>query len=64
MPETSIYENAGSVFPQYDVGFSWQPWIVKPISKSMTPQIFANNNLRFRVFCTNCRHVIMALYYG
>lgn len=62
MPETTVHEHASPVFPQHDIRFPWQSRMVKPISKTACPQIFAHNDLRLRVLRTNGSHHSVALF--
>ena len=64
VPEASAHEDAGAVFAQYDVRFSWQAWMVEPVSESVRPQVFPDKDFRLGVLAFNCRHVVVALLYG
>lgn len=62
MPEAPVDKDAGLVFPHHDIRFPWQSLVVQPVSEAMTPQEFAHNNLRLRVFGTNRGHIFVALF--
>ena len=64
VPEASVHEDAGAVFAQHDVRFSWQAWMVEPVSESVRPQVFPDKDFRLGVLAFNCRHVVVALLYG
>lgn len=61
VPEAPVDEDAGAVFAEDDVGLSRQSFAVDAIAKSFTPQPFAHDDLRLRVFRPDCRHRSMAL---
>lgn len=64
VPEASVHEDAGAVFAQHDVRFSWQAWMVEPVSESVRPQVFPDKDFRLGVLAFNCRHVVVALLYS
>ena len=64
MPEASVHQNTGAIFPQHDVRLARQPWMIEPIPESPTPQELPDKNLRFSILASDCRHVIVALFYG
>ena len=64
MPKASVHEDAGTVFAQHDVWFSWQAWMVEPVSESVRPQEFPDKDFRLGVLAFDCRHVVVALLYG
>lgn len=61
VPKAPIDEDAGAVFAEYDVGLSGQSFAVDAIAESPTPQPFAHDDLRLRVFRPDCRHVVVTL---
>lgn len=63
MPETSIYENAGPIFPQYNIRFSWQTRMVQPVPETIVPQIFTHNNLRLGILSMYGCHAMMSLFW-
>ena len=64
MPEASIHKNAGTILPEHDVRFSRQPRMIEPIPESPSPQELPDKNLRFGILALDCRHVVVALFYG
>lgn len=64
MPEASIHQNAGTILSEHNIRFSRQPWMIEPISESPSPQELPDKNLRFGILALDCRHVIVALFYG
>lgn len=64
VPEASVHEDAGAVFAQHDVRFSWQPWMVESVSESVRPQEFPDKDFRLGVLAFNCRHIVVTLLYG
>ena len=64
MPEASIHQNAGTILPKHNIRFSRQPWMIEPIPESPSPQELPDKNLRFGILASDCRHIIMALFYG
>ena len=64
MPEAAVHQNTGAIFPQHDVRLARQPRVIEPIPESPTPQKFPDKNLRFGILALDCRHVIVALFYG
>lgn len=64
MPEASVDEDAGSVFPQHQVGMAGQPPIVQPVAEPALPQPAPDDHLRLRVLRLDRRHVIMTLLRG
>ena len=64
MPEASIHQNAGTILSEHNIRFSWQPWMIEPIPESPSPQELPDKNLRFGILALDCRHVIVALFYG
>ena len=64
MPEASVDENAGTVFTQHDVGFSWQSRMVESISESPMPQEMPHQHFRFGILAVYGSHVIVALGRG
>ena len=64
VPEASVHEDAGAVFTQHDVWFSWQAWMVEPVSESMRPQEFPDKDFRLGVLAPYCRHIVVTLLYG
>ena len=64
VPEASVHQNTGAIFPQHNIRFSRQPWMIEPIPESPTPQKFPDKNLRFGIPAPYCRHVVVALFYG
>ena len=64
MPEASIHQNTGTILPEHNIRFSRQPWMIEPISESPSPQELPDKNLRFGILAPDCRHVIVALFYG
>ena len=61
VPEAPVDEDTGAVFAEDDVGLSRQSFAVDAIAESLTPQPFAHDDLRLRVFRADCRHRSMAL---
>jgi hypothetical protein len=64
VPEASVHEDAGAVFAQHDVRFSWQAWMIEPVSESVRPQEFPDKDFRLGVLAFDCRHVVVTLLYG
>ena len=64
MPEASIHQNAGAILPQHNIRFSRQPWMIEPIPESPSPQELPDKNLRFGILASDCRHIMVALFYG
>ena len=64
MPEASIHQNAGTILSEHNIRFSRQPWMIEPISESPSPQKLPDKNLRFGILALDCRHVMVALFYG
>ena len=64
VPEASVHQNTGAIFPQHDVRLARQPRMIEPIPESPTPQKFSDKNLRFGIPASYCRHIVMALFYG
>ena len=64
VPEASVHQNAGAILPQHNIRFSRQPWMIEPISESPSPQKFPDKNLRFGILASDCRHIVVALFYG
>ena len=64
MPEASIHQNAGAILPQHNIRFSRQPWMIEPIPESPSPQELPDKDLRFGILAPDCRHIIVALFYG
>ena len=64
VPEAPVHQNTGAIFPQHNIRFSRQPWMIEPIPESPTPQKFPDKNLRFGIPAPYCRHIVMALFYG
>ena len=64
VPEASVHEDAGAVFAQHDVRFSWQAWMVEPVSETLRPQKFPDKNLRLGIPAPYCHHIVVALFYG
>ena len=64
MPEAAIHEDAGAVFPQYQVRMPRQPFVVQPVSESPFPQPMSHDHFRLRVLRTNSRHVFVSLFFS
>ena len=64
MPEAAIHQNTGTILPQHNIRFPRQPWMIEPIPESPSPQELPDKNLRFGILALDCRHVIVALFYG
>ena len=64
VPEASVHQNTGAIFPQHDVRLARQPRMIEPIPESPTPQKFPDKNLRFGIPAPYCRHIVMAPFYG
>jgi hypothetical protein len=64
MPEATIDKHASAVFAQHNIGMSRQPWIVQPVSESLTPQVFAHKNFRLRIRRANSSHILMPLLWS
>ena len=64
MPEASIHQNAGTILSEHNIRFSRQPWMIEPIPESPSPQELPDKNLRFGILASDCRHVMVALFYG
>ena len=64
MPEAAIHQNAGTILPQHNIRFSRQPWMIEPIPESSSPQELPDKNLWFSILASDCRHVVVALFYG
>ena len=64
MPEASIHQNAGTILSEHNIRFSRQPWMIEPIPESPSPQELPDKNLRFSILASDCRHIVMALFYG
>ena len=64
MPEASIHQNAGTILSEHNIRFSRQPWMIEPIPESPSPQELPDKNLRFGILALDCRHVMVALFYG
>ena len=64
VPEASVHQNTGAIFPQHNIRLARQPWMIEPIPESPTPQKFPDKNLRFGIPAPYCRHIVMALFYG
>ena len=64
MPEAAIHEDAGAVFPQYQVRMPRQPFVVQPVSESPFPQPMSHDHFRLRVLRTNSRHVFVPLFFS
>lgn len=64
MPETSVYENAGSIFPQHNIWFSRQPRMIEPVSETIVPQVFTHDNLRLGILSMNRCHAMMSLFWS
>ena len=64
VPEASVHQNTGAILPEHNIRFSRQPWMIEPIPESPTPQKFPDKNLRFGIPALDCRHIVMALFYG
>lgn len=64
MPEAPIHQNAGTILPEHNIRFSRQPWMIEPIPESPSPQELPYKNLRFGILASDCRHVMVALFYG
>ena len=64
VPEASVHQNTGAIFPQHDVRLARQPRMIEPIPESPTPQKFPDKNLRFGIPASYCRHIVVALFYG
>ena len=64
MPEATIHEDAGAVFPQYQVRMPRQPFVVQPVSESPFPQPMSHDHFRLRVLRTNSRHVFVSLFFS
>ncbi len=61
MPKASVDKHARSVLTQHNIRMAWQPWIVQPITESLSPQILAHKYLRLRVRRANRGHVLVSL---
>ena len=61
VPEASVHENTGSIFPHHNVGLARQPRVIQPIAKAMTPQPSPHHHLRLRVLAVNGSHVCVSL---
>ena len=64
MPKAAIHEDAGAVFPQYQVRMPRQPFVVQPVSESPFPQPMSHYHFRLRVLRTNSRHVFVPLFFS
>jgi len=64
MPEASIHQNAGTILPEHNIRFSRQPRMIEPIPESPSPQELPDKNLRFGILASDCRHIVVALFYG
>ena len=64
VPEASVHQNTGAIFPQHDVRLARQPRMIEPIPESPSPQELPDKNLRFSILASDCRHVVVALFYG
>ena len=64
MPEASIHQNAGTILPEHNIRFPRQPWMIEPIPESSSPQELPDKNLRFGILASDCRHIMVALFYG
>ena len=64
MPEASIHQNAGTILSEHNIRFSRQSWMIEPIPESSSPQELPDKNLRFGILASDCRHIIVALFYG
>ena len=64
MPEAPIHQNAGTILSEHNIRFSRQPWMIEPIPESPSPQELPYKNLRFGILALDCRHVVVALFYG
>ena len=64
MPEAAIHQNTGAIFPQHNIRFSRQTWMIEPIPESPSPQELPDKNLRFGILASDCRHIMVALLYG
>ena len=64
MPEASIHQNAGTILSEHNIRFSRQPWMIETISESPSPQELPDKNLRFGILASDCRHIMVALFYG
>ena len=61
VPEASVDEDAGAVFPQHDVGLSGQTGAVDAIAESPAPQPFAHNHFGPCILRPDGRHIIVTL---
>ena len=64
MSETSVHKNAGTILPEHNIRFSRQPRMIEPIPESPSPQELPDKNLRFGILASDCRHIVVALFYG
>ena len=64
MPEAAIHQNAGTILPQHNIRFPRQPRMIEPIPESPSPQELPDKNLRFGILASDCRHIVVALFYG
>ena len=64
MPETSVHKDAGTILSEHNIRFSRQPRMIEPIPESPSPQELPDKNLRFGILASDCRHIVVALFYG
>ena len=60
MPEATIDEYTGSVFPHHDIGMSGQSVMIEPVSEPFCEEVFSHNELRFGILGMNRRHIVVA----
>ena len=64
VPEASVHQNTGTILSEHNIRFSRQTWMIEPIPESPSPQELPDKNLRFSILASDCRHVVVALFYG
>jgi hypothetical protein len=61
VPKTSVDEYDCFQAAYDDIGFAWEPFVVDAVAVSVTPQPFADHNLRLCVFALDLAHAKASL---
>ena len=64
VPKATVDKDAGSIFPQHQVGMTGEPRVVETIAEATRPEIVADNYLRMCTLGSNRGHITMYLLSG